>query len=82
MENKDIINAHVCSSHNKEQLSKTNFCGCFYCLKMFDPKLIVDWCDNGQTAICPYCGTDSIVYESKAQPLTKPFLEQMKGYWF
>ncbi len=22
----------------------------FYCLKIFDPKLIIDWCDDHQTA--------------------------------
>lgn len=53
MKDNDFINAHVCSSLNKEQLLKAKSCGCFYCLKIFDPKLIVDWCDDNQTAICP-----------------------------
>jgi len=82
MEINKIKNAHLYSSHNKEQLSKSKLCGCFYCLKIFDPKLIVDWCDDKETAICPFCGIDSIIYDSKDFPISYIFLEQMKNYWF
>lgn len=82
MKTNKIKNAHICSSYNRKQLSKTKLCGCFYCLKMFDPKLIVTWCDDDQTAICPFCGIDSIIYDSKTYPISKTFLEQMRKYWF
>ncbi len=82
MEKNKLKNAHICSSYNKEQLSNSKLCGCFYCLKIFDPNLIVDWCDDNQTAICPYCGIDSIIYDSKTYHVSKKFLEQMKKYWF
>lgn len=82
METNELRNAHICSSYNKRQLTDSEMCGCFYCLEIFDPKLIVEWCDDDQTAICPYCGVDSIIYDSKAYPLSKDFLEHMKNYWF
>lgn len=82
MENSDVVNAHICCSNNRKQLSKCNLCGCFYCLKIFNSKLIVDWCDDEETAICPYCGIDSIIFDSKTYPISKEFLEQMKKYWF
>ena len=82
MNKNDIKNAHICSSGNREQLSKSKKCGYFYCLKIFEPKLIVDWCDNGQTAICPFCGIDSIIYDNKTYPVSSELLEQMKRYWF
>ncbi len=65
MELNKIINAHACSFHNREQLLKASKCGCFYCLKIFNPKEIKKWCDGEKTAICPYCGIDSIIYDSK-----------------
>lgn len=74
--------AHLYCSYNNEQLSSSKLCGCFYCLKIFDPKLIVNWCDNNQTAICPYCGIDSIIYDSKRYPISNEFLKEMKTYWF
>ena len=79
---KDVIRAHVCCSGNREQLEKVNICGCFYCLKIFDPKLITKWCDNGKTAICPFCGIDSIIYDNKYYPVTEKFLEAMNYEWF
>ena len=82
MEISKLKNVHICSSYNREQLYRSKLCGCFYCLKIFDPKLIVDWCDDNQTAICPYCGIDSIIYDSKTYPVSKEFLERMKNYWF
>lgn len=65
MELNKIINAHACIFHNWEQLLKVSKCGCFYCLKIFNPKEIKKWCDSEKTAICPYCGIDSIIYDSK-----------------
>lgn len=82
METYELKKAHICSSYNKEKLSDSKLCGCFYCLKIFDPKLIVDWCDDNQTAVCPFCGIDSIIYDSKTYPVSKEFLKQMKNYWF
>lgn len=79
---KDVIRAHACCTNNKNQLQKIEKCGCFYCLKIFSPRLIKDWCDDGKTAICPFCGVDSIIYDNKFYPLDKQFLEAMKKYWF
>lgn len=79
----DYIEAHKFSIDNKEQLLKDKKCGCFYCLKIFDPKEITDWCtDNVGTAICPYCCIDSLIGEYSGYPITKEFLKKMNKYWF
>ncbi len=82
MEIEKIKKAHSCCYNNREQLSKVKVCGCFYCLRIFNPKLIVDWCDDNQTAICPFCGIDSIIYDSETYPISEEFLKQMDEYWF
>ncbi|WP_420489523.1 hypothetical protein [Neobacillus niacini] len=38
--------AHRFSSHHRKELVKDNICGCFYCLKIFNPSEITDWCDS------------------------------------
>ena len=72
-------------------LKKDKVCGCFYCLKIFSPEDIKEWlvakdegnlCDRYGTAICPYCGIDSVIGESSGYPITKEFLAKMKEYWF
>ncbi|MCH5189986.1 MAG: cytoplasmic protein [Oscillospiraceae bacterium] len=87
----DYIEAHKYSNNHMEQLKKDKICGCFYCLKIFSPQEIEDWliaedesnrADRFGTAICPYCGIDSVIGESSGYPITKEFLEKMYNFWF
>ena len=87
----DYIEAHKFSNNHMEQLKKDKICGCFYCLRIFQPSEIEDWliaedesnlCDRYGTAICPYCYTDSVIGESSGYPITKEFLRKMKKHWF
>ena len=80
----NYIQAHKYSFANKSILEKEKLCGCFYCLEIFSPKEIKEWWKDGPgwTAVCPYCGIDSIIGESIAYPLTKELLEKMHQAWF
>ena len=81
--NNDIISAHKFCTNNKDSLQKDKVCGCFYCMKIFSPDEIVSFIeDKSSTAICPYCGIDSVIGESSGYPITNGFLQQMKEYWF
>lgn len=77
-----IIKAHRFSSNNMPELQNDRVCGCFYCLKIFSPEQIERWLLVEQTALCPYCGIDSVIGESSGYPITEEFLAEMKAYWF
>lgn len=49
------------SSHNRKQLSVVGECGCYFCMAVFSPTEIVEWTDNGDTALCPCCGVDALL---------------------
>ena len=77
------IDAHKFSANHQNKLLKDKKCGCFYCLHIFSPNEIIEWVkDIDGTAICPYCGIDSVIGESSGYPITKIFLGQMKQHWF
>lgn len=79
----DYIDAHAFSGNHKQTLLQDELCGCFYCLTSFHPSEITEWVTEcSGTAICPYCGIDSIIGESSGYPITEAFLKQMKEYWF
>lgn len=81
--NIDLEDAHQYSSCNKKELKKSKICGCFYCLKIFEPNLIVDWVNEKKTtAICPFCGIDSIIGDKTGLPINDIFLKAMKERWF
>lgn len=87
MDKYDLKAAHSASMYNRSTLMKDSKCGCFYCLRVFSPLEIKEWCDEsenveGMTAICPYCNTDAILSESSGYPLSQEFLSKMRKRWF
>lgn len=81
-ERKLTKDAHKYCSNNRADLEKDEVCGCFYCQQRFSPKDIDRWIDNGNTAMCPYCGIDSVISESSGYPITPEFLSKMHDRWF
>ncbi|HPW53190.1 MAG TPA: cytoplasmic protein [Erysipelotrichaceae bacterium] len=81
---KDGFEAHKYSSANKKILEKEKKCGCFYCGAIFSPDEIYEWCEDTPdwTAICLYCGIDSLTGESIGYPLTEDSLKVMHRIWF
>jgi hypothetical protein len=78
----NVREAHVhCSKHRAEILTSES-CACFYCLKTFGASQIEDWVDDGQTALCPKCGIDSMIGSAAGFALTPEFLEEMHKHWF
>jgi hypothetical protein len=79
---KDLIAAHKWSVRNRSDLKQSDLCGCFYCLEVFPPNEIQDWADNGDTAICPKCGIDSVIGSLAGYPIQREFLSKMHDHWF
>lgn len=79
----ELHRPHKLSFQNKKPLLESRWAGCFHCLEVFAPELIDEWVNVGQaTALCPFCGIDSVLPESGAYPLTREFLTWMANYWF
>jgi hypothetical protein len=83
----DYVSAHLHSISHRNELMKSNVCGCFYCLKVFATKEIVEWVDVdangvGRTAIRPKCGIDSVIGSASGYPITEHFLQEMHDHWF
>ena len=69
------------SMNNRGALLDSRQCGCFFCLKLYDPSLITAWL-NEETARCPYCNMDAVIPESYDYELDESLLLAMKEYWF
>jgi NAD-dependent SIR2 family protein deacetylase len=79
---KDHILAHKHSIKHRGELEKSSLCGCFHCLAIFPPSDIVEWIDEGQTALCPKCPVDSVIGSASGYPVTTEFLKRMNDHWF
>lgn len=80
----NLKKAHALSYANRSRLAHAGKCGCFYCLKVFTPDQIIDWSLDtpDETAICPYCGIDSVIGDNEGYRLTDDFLKAMYTEWF
>jgi len=62
---------------DKQQLLKSDMCGCYHCTSTFHPFNITEWTLD-EKAICPKCGIDSVVGNSP----TADFLKALNSFWF
>lgn len=72
------------SKNNKQEIEKSDTCGCFYCRELFIPKEIEDWVkdDKGDTALCPYCKIDAIIANASGFDVNKKLLEDLHKRYF
>ena len=79
-----LSEAHRNSFANRKNLKIHQKCGCFYCGRMFDAGEIKDWSFDvpEDTALCPYCGIDSVLGETEGISITEELLKEMYAEWF
>ncbi len=76
----DLAKKYKESAFHKDAILESEMCVCFFCVAKLAPNKILDWIDDGQTAICPRCGIDSVLpYEDS---LTMEFLQKMNDHYF
>jgi hypothetical protein len=82
----DILDAaHKHSSRHRDEVERSEVCGCFYCCKTCAPTEIEDWLveEPGGTALCPNCGIDSLIGSASGYAVGEPaFLNAMHQRWF
>lgn len=82
MPDPDLGRAHEHCIRHRAEVEASEICGCFYCLSTFPPTEIVEWIDDGQTALCPRCPVDAVLGSASGLPITRGFLERMHERWF
>lgn len=75
----DHIRALNYSYCNRKIIEQSKLCGCYDCKKIFTPQDLSewDWIDGGNTALCPYCATDTVIGDAAGFKITKEFLRKM-----
>lgn len=89
----DLLQAHRHSIDNRSSVEASTVCGCFYCMHIFRPEDITAWVGldlsrfndpnaNADTAVCPRCGSESVIGNRSGYEITAHFLSQMHEAWF
>lgn len=81
-----MLALHRLSSRNRDAVQGTRQCGCFYCLQTFEASAVEDWVPESDglevTALCPFCGIDSVLPAREGAPIDVKVLKAMHAYWF
>ncbi|WP_394692016.1 cytoplasmic protein [Hyphobacterium sp.] len=79
----DVELAHKRSIYHRAEIERSQHCGCFSCLAVFEPSEIAEWTDEETTALCPKCGIDAVIGDASGFPaVDKVFLTGMNKRWF
>jgi hypothetical protein len=76
------VPAHQHARHNKAEILASTRCACFFCRATFEPLAIMEYVENGMTALCPNCGIDSVIGDKAGFELSDDFLVAMFKRWF
>lgn len=69
---------------NREEIIRSNKCGCYYCERIYNASEIEEWLerDAKQTAICPYCGQTFVLGDASGLPIYDfDFIDGMNNDW-
>jgi hypothetical protein len=77
-----LAEAHKHCFKNRDEIKNSVLCGCFYCEKTFSSSEVEEWTDDDQTAMCPFCGIDSVIGSGVGFEITPGFLRSMNERYF
>ncbi len=90
----ELLRAHRHTMNNRVEIDASRTCGCCACMHIFSPLDIVAWDGlemsnfddleslSGGTALCPNCGTDSVLGDKSGYDIEPGFLGRMNEAWY
>ena len=76
-----LAGKHSCK--HREEIEKSSVIVCYYCQTFLKLAEIKEWVDKDQTAVCPYCGIDTVLGNASGMfLLTTEFVKDLNYRWF
>lgn len=82
MNKEQIETAYAHTIRNRAEIRQSRNCCCIDCRHIFPAGEVVDWIDDGQTAMCPYCDTDAVIGDASLYQLTEDFINTLHNEYF
>ena len=90
----NLLAAYRHTFNNWVEIESSEICGCCNCMQSFPSSAIVAWVGldmdnmndpeavNKQTALCPKCGSESVIGDKSGFAINPQFLGRMNEAWF
>ena len=75
---------HSHTIRNREEINLSEYCHCICCTKSYPSPIVINFIKDGdgETALCPYCGIDSIIGDSCGLEINQEILTELNKRWF
>lgn len=73
---------HSHTLRNYQEIQNSEYCGCIACQKIYPADVVIDFIDDGETALCPECGVDAVIGDGSGLALNKEILKALNTRWF
>lgn len=81
----DLYKARSYIFDNREEIERSELCGCYFCEKMFFPYEVKDFVEDedGKTsALCPYCRSLAVISDASGYRIDRKLLHAMNTRWY
>lgn len=91
--NKPLLAAYRYTTNNWDMIQGSQVCGCCNCMRIFPASEVSGWTGLAlediddpaaiakQTAMCPHCGSESVLGDQCGYPIDAAFLSRMNEAW-
>lgn len=75
---------HSHTLRNRREIDQSEYCHCISCCKSYPSPIVVDFIkeDDGETALCPYCGVDAVIGDGCGLKINGEILQALRKIWF
>lgn len=73
---------HLRTYLNASDFQSGKECCCIYCQRFFPTDKVVEFVDDDDTALCPYCGIDSVIALGADVEVSKELLAELNKRYF
>ena len=66
-----------------EKIAESHICGCYHCIRIFDPDEIYEWVEDindNRIPLCPYCHQDAIIGNAHGFDISEKLLKEIQEY--
>ena len=75
---------HSHTLRNQQEIALSEYCHCISCCKSYPSSIVMDFIKDGdgETALCPYCGIDSVIGDACGLVIDQEILTALNNRWF
>lgn len=77
-----LKDAHLHTSCNHGEIQRSEVCYCLLCEIPFIASEVVDYIDDGETGLCPYCDCDSLIGDASGIKMTDKLFSDLHWRFF